>query len=64
MATNQRGRATRELLLDVVDDLLAERGLDVTVEEIAQTEAARVLPSRDGVENKNRFRRALALPTI
>ncbi len=35
MATNQRGRATRELLLDVVDDLLAERGLDVTVEEIA-----------------------------
>lgn len=35
MGTNQRGRATRELLLDVVDDLLAERGLDVTVEEIA-----------------------------
>ena len=32
--------------------------------QIAQTEAPRVLPSRDGVENKNRFRRALGLPTI
>jgi len=32
--------------------------------QIAQTEAARVLPSRDGVENKNRFRRALGLPSI
>ena len=32
--------------------------------QIAQTEPPRVLPSRDGVENKNRLRRALGLPTI
>lgn len=32
--------------------------------QIAQSEPARVLPSRDGVDNKNRFRRALGLPTI
>jgi thiamine pyrophosphate-dependent acetolactate synthase large subunit-like protein len=31
---------------------------------IAQNEPPRVLPSRDGVDNKNRFRRSLGLPTI
>ncbi len=32
--------------------------------QIAQTEPPRVMPSRDGVDNKNRFRRALGLSPI
>lgn len=39
-------------------------GPGLAVLKIAQSEPPRVLPSRDGVENKNRFRRSLGLPTI
>lgn len=35
VASNRRGRATHQRLLDATDALLAQRGLDVTVEEVA-----------------------------
>jgi AcrR family transcriptional regulator len=35
VATNQRGRAQRAHLRTVVDEVLARRGLDLTVEEVA-----------------------------
>ena len=35
-AGNRRGRATRERLLDAAEAVLAERGLDLTVDDVAQ----------------------------
>lgn len=35
MATNVRGRATRQRLLDAAEQVLASRGTDVTMEEVA-----------------------------
>lgn len=35
MATNRRGRATRQRILDAGEQILAERGADLTMEEVA-----------------------------
>lgn len=35
MATNVRGRATRQRILDAAEEVLANRGTDVTMEEVA-----------------------------
>jgi thiamine pyrophosphate-dependent acetolactate synthase large subunit-like protein len=57
--------------VDAADELAALRarihrceGPGLATLQIAQSEPPRVLPLRDGVENKNRFRRALGLSTI
>ena len=36
MATNRRGRATRQRLLDAAEEALADQGLEVTVDDVAR----------------------------
>jgi thiamine pyrophosphate-dependent acetolactate synthase large subunit-like protein len=53
-----------EQIADLRARVTRREGTGFATVRIAANDPPRVLPSRDGVEIKNRFRRALGLPTI